>query len=154
MNVAPGFAAENLAGVDDHELIAVDHGSLIVHRADAVGVAVEGHAQIRALFFDGLHQLRQILGHRGIGMMIGEAAVHVEEQLSDVAIQLLENAMHDRTGSAVAAIGDDFHAPVEAKLRGDLIHVRRDHIRESDGARATSKSRASIILRICWISSP
>ena len=43
-----GLAREDLAGVDNHQLVAVDDGAAFVDCADAVGVAIEGDAEVRA----------------------------------------------------------------------------------------------------------
>ena len=50
MKVAPGLRRQDFAGVKNHQLVAVEDGAALVDRADAVGVAVEGDAQIRAGF--------------------------------------------------------------------------------------------------------
>ena len=40
-------------------------------------------------------------------MMVREVAVHFEEQLGGVDVELFENAMHHWAGGAVAGVGDD-----------------------------------------------
>src|SRR3546814_9805888 len=51
-----------------------------VHQPQAVAVAVEGDAEVAALPQHGILKLPQVLGHRGIGMMIGKAAVDLRVQ--------------------------------------------------------------------------
>ena len=80
MTVAPGLRDKNLAAVHDHQLIAVNHGAVVVHGADAIGIAIESDSQLRFVFLNRGHQLIQIRGHRRIRVMVGEAAVHIEEQ--------------------------------------------------------------------------
>ena len=55
--------------------------------------------------------------------MIGEAAVHVEEELGGLDIQPLQQPVHHRSGGAVAGVQHNFDATVEIELRRDL---RRD----------------------------
>ncbi len=51
----------------------------VVHRADAVGVAIEGDAQVGPGLAHLGDQRLQILRHRRVGMVIGKAAVHLED---------------------------------------------------------------------------
>ena len=51
MIVAPGIALEHVAGKQHQQLIAPENIALLVHGADAVGVAVVGDAQIGFLLF-------------------------------------------------------------------------------------------------------
>ncbi len=106
-------------------MIAVDHVAVLVDGADAIGVAIEGDAQLGARFADFGDQVRQVGGNRGIGMMVREMAVHVEEQLGGVDVELLEDAMHYGAGGAVSRVGHHFDAAIEMKLRGDLVDVRQ-----------------------------
>jgi hypothetical protein len=135
MNRGAGFSAEDLAGVNDHQPVAVDHVALLVDRANAVGVAIEGDAQVGALFPHGGDQRVQVFDHGRVGMVIRKAAVHLEEQFGGLAIEPLEQAMHHRTARAVAGVDDHPNAPREMELRGDLIHVGLRDIRAFDAAR-------------------
>ena len=58
----------------------------------------------------------QIRGHRGIGMVIREAAVHVEEQLRYLDVQAFERAVKEGACGSVAGVGDDFNTPREFEL--------------------------------------
>ena len=51
-----GLARENLAAIDDHQLIAEQDGALLVYSADAVGIAIECDAQVSARLADSLDQ--------------------------------------------------------------------------------------------------
>ncbi len=50
-------------------------------------------------------------------MMVREIAVHFEEQLGNVDIELFENTMHDGSGRSVARVGHHFDAAIEMELR-------------------------------------
>ena len=54
----------------------------VVHEADAIGVAVERDAQVRALAPDGRDQVLEVLGDRRIGMVVRERAVALREQVA------------------------------------------------------------------------
>ena len=60
---------------------------LIVHRADAVGIAVERDAQVGCLLDHFGHQRLQIRRHSGVGMMIRKTAVHLKEHFSRIHVQ-------------------------------------------------------------------
>ena len=49
----------------------------------------------------------QVLGHRGIGMMVGEGAVRLAEERRDLGTQRLERGDGDDAADAVAAVGHD-----------------------------------------------
>src|ERR1019366_5714262 len=89
-----------------------------------------------ALLAHGCGESFQVCEQRRMGMVIREAAVHLEEQLGSLAVELLEEAMHHRTAGAVARVDDHLDAPREMELRGDLVHVRLDDIYSLLAARA------------------
>ena len=61
-------------------------------------------------------------------MMVREVAVHLEEQLRDVAIQLFKQPMQGISAGSVARIEDHLHAALEIELRGDLFDIRRFNV--------------------------
>ena len=61
-------------------------------------------------------------------MVIGETAVHIEEQLGCLAVQLGDDAMHHRARDAVTGIKHHLHAAAEMKLRRDFIDIRSHHV--------------------------
>ena len=91
---------------------------------------------------DGVLQVLQIGGDGGIGMVVGEMAVHFEEQLGDFAVQPLEQAMHHGPGGAVAGIGDHLDAPLEIELRRDFVQIRAESRPCSHGCRGPAGNRA------------
>ena len=71
------------------------------------------------------HQVGEIRGYGGIGMVVREMAVHFEEQLGGVHVDLLENAMDHGAGRAIARIGDNLDAAIQMELRRNLVDVGR-----------------------------
>src|SRR5207248_10528288 len=67
-----GMILEDVAGEEEQELVAPEDLALLVHRAEAIGVAVEGDPQIGALRADLLLEVLQVLGDRRVGVMIGK----------------------------------------------------------------------------------
>ena len=60
--------------------------AVFVDGAESVRVAVEGDSEVGFVGEDRVLEVLQICGNCGVGMMIGEAAVHIEEQLGCVAV--------------------------------------------------------------------
>jgi hypothetical protein len=65
----------------------------------------------------------QVLGLGGIGMVVGERAVHVAEQLLDLAAEAAVELGGEGTGHAVAAIDRDAHLALELHVANDAIEV-------------------------------
>ena len=71
-----------------HQLVAPhDTAVLVVDRADPVGVAVVGNSDARAaLLFTAAMRSAHVLLDRGVGMMVGKAAVHLDEKLDRLEV--------------------------------------------------------------------
>ena len=81
MTGVPGpEAAHRVAAQDDQQLVAEDDLAGLVDRADPVGVAVERDAQLGPGAPHLGLQVAQVLGHRGIGMVVGEGPVRLAEE--------------------------------------------------------------------------
>ena len=65
---------------------------------------------------------------RRIGVMIGESAVDIAEQLDDLAAQATIELRGHRTGNTIAAVDRDLHRPGELDVSRDRIQIRRDDI--------------------------
>ena len=132
----PRLARENLAAVDDHELIAVENRALFIDCAEAVGITVEGEADIGVIRRYRGHQLLQVFRLRGVGMMIRKMPIHIEEQLNGVAVQFFQNAPEYGSGCAIACIGHNFDTARQAELTRDFVHIRRRDIEAFQSAGA------------------
>ena len=120
-------------------MVAPDHPALAVDRAEPVGVAVEGDAEIEALL---AHQRLQILeiGLLGrIGMVVGEAAVDlgVENDARPAAASTSFSTPDRRRRCRVPA--DPEGAAVEALKQP--LDVALDHVLVADRARALPSRR-------------
>ncbi len=104
-----------------HQLIAPHHAAQPIDSADPVRIAIKGHAKITALLGHHALQIGQIGLNRGIGVMIGEIAVHIREQQMMGAGQDACQLFHHRPGNAIAAIPGNVER-LPAKIAGQ----RRD----------------------------
>ncbi len=128
MKVAPGLRCEDLAPVDEQQLIAPQDIAVLVDGADAVGIAVECDSEFGAVLFDGRDQVLQIGRDGGVGMVVGEGAVHIEEQLDGLAVEPLEQAVHGGAGGTVAGVEHDLDTAGPLELGGYLVNVGRDDV--------------------------
>src|SRR5512133_2489393 len=124
----------------DHDLVAPEHGPLLVHRAHAVRVAVVRDTDV------GLHlahlrlQVLEVLLDRRIGVVVREPAVHLDEERDDVDPERLEEGDGDDAARPVAGVDHHLEPPLpelEAPLH--LGAVRRDDVVAPDAPRAGSE---------------
>ncbi len=101
-----GIARQKFGGQHRQELVAPQNPSPAVDGADAVAVAVEGDAQVGALFGDRLPELRQVRRDRRVGMMRGETAVDRPVQDDMPARQPPRHRGDHLAGGAVARVPD------------------------------------------------
>ena len=108
----------HVAGAHIHYLVARDIGAVFVHGEAAVGVAVEGEAEVEPVF---AHQLLQ-------GGDVGGAAVHVYVQAvglvaDDVGIctQGVEHALGYHPGAAVGAVQAHLYALIRVGREADKV---------------------------------
>src|SRR6266480_5654700 len=80
---------------------------------DPVAVAVERDAQLGVLATHRGLQVVEILGHGGIGVVIGERPVRLAEQRYDLRAYLPQRGDCDHAGDAVPAVDDDLYPPCE-----------------------------------------
>ena len=94
-------------------------------RNTAVGVAVEGQADVGAgLEHPGLEVL-QVLGLDRVGRVVGERAVELAEQDLEVERQALEHLGHDQPAHAVGRVGHDLQRPQGDRRRRTTARGRR-----------------------------
>jgi len=106
-NRRPGVVPEHILGVDHQQLVTPDHAALAIDRADPVAIAIESHSEIELLVRDQRLEVRQIGLDRGIGMMIGEIAIHFGVKQMMGARQARSKFLKRRAGSTIARIPAD-----------------------------------------------
>ena len=73
---------EDVTGIDNENSITPHDLTRLIDDADAIRVAIEGDADLRAVFFHGSNEILEILRYRGIRMMIREGPVALAKQAS------------------------------------------------------------------------
>ncbi len=88
------------------QLVAPDDATRGVDDADAIGVAVERDADLGADLGDLLLEIGDVRLDRGIGVVVGEAAVGLAVQRGHVEAELAQQR-HGDAADAVAGVDDD-----------------------------------------------
>ena len=89
-----------------HRLAALVHGEA------AVGVAVEGQAEVGALDHHALLQVHEVGRVERVGLVVGEGAVELEVERHEVdADEIAEHGGHGVAAHAVARVDDDLERP-------------------------------------------
>ena len=114
---------------EQHQLpVGIDDAAVRRDHAEPVAVAVEGESQFGPLPAHRGDEVAEVLRLRGIGVMVGEAAVDVAVELDDLAAEPAIEFPRGRAGDAVAAIDRDLHRAREARIRNDAQQVGLAHI--------------------------
>ena len=115
-----GAEAPRQIAAEQHEQLVAEHRlASLVHRPDAVAVAVERDAELGVLLHDGGLQVLQVLEHRGVGVMVRERPVRLGEQRYDVGAEPLQRVDRDQAPDAVAAVHNHLRAPGQRRVAGD-----------------------------------
>src|SRR5689334_10209995 len=96
------------------ELVAVEERAVVIGHREAVAVAVEGDAEVRAVID---HRARHRLRVRGAALLVDVEAVGRAADRDHFRAELLEDARADAIVGAVRAIDDQLHAAQRAVLR-------------------------------------
>ena len=100
-----------------HLAVAIDH-------AHAVGIAIEAHCEVAAV---GLHIMRHDLHrlNRGrVGVVVGEAAVRLDEPAHRLHAQPRCKLQRQRTADAISAIDEHLERPrAHRDARGNMVQV-------------------------------
>ena len=101
------IARQQVGRKNCQDLVAPDHATLAVDRAQAVAVAVETEADIGAMLLYGRFQLLEIGLDRRVGMMGGKCSVDGFIQQDMPARQVAHDRLHDLAGGPVTGIPCD-----------------------------------------------
>ena len=120
---AAGVARQHLVGQQHQLTVGEDDAAAAGDHAQSVAVAVEGQADLAVGLAQAGDQVLQVLGMRGIGVVVGEGAVDLAEQLGHLAPERPVQGRRDRARHAVAAIDGDLHAARQPDVAGDARDV-------------------------------
>ncbi len=117
LGLAGGLGAGDLAGGDQGgDRGRGDRLAALVHDEAAVGVAVEGQAQVGADLADLGLQVDQVLRVERVGLVVGEGAVQLEVHRDELDRQAVEDGRHGVAAHAVAGV----HRDLERADRGEV----------------------------------
>ncbi|MCY1519386.1 hypothetical protein D9M68_541360 [compost metagenome] len=138
------IAFQHVAGEQHQLAVRPDDLAGLRDHAQAVAVAVERQAQFAVGLGHALDQVLQVLGFGGVRVVVGEGAVHVAEQLSNLAAQGAEQRGRHGAGHAVAAVDSDLHGPRQLDARGHARDVGGHQVQLAAraGARRGGRGRA------------
>ena len=83
--ISAGPLRQDLARQKRQHLVGEDDVAVLVDRADAVRVAVVADADVGAVLLDRGDEVRDVLEHGRVGMMVREVAVGLAEERNDLA---------------------------------------------------------------------
>ena len=127
-NGAARHARQHVLGKQHHLAVGVNGLAILGDDAQAVAVAVKGQAQLGIRLLQRTHHVAQVLGLAGVGVVVGEGAIHLREQLQHLAAQGAEDARRRGTGHAIAAIDHHLDRATELHITHDARRVRFQHI--------------------------
>jgi hypothetical protein len=115
-DVGAGVARQQLEREHHQQAIrGHDHAARADH-ADAVGIAVEGDAEIGVVLANLGDEPAQVARHRRIGRVIWESRVELAEQRHHVAAKLLQQLDRYHRGRAVAAVDNDLEPAIDQHI--------------------------------------
>ena len=118
---------QHIAREQHHGAIRPDDLAFLGHHAEAVAIAVEGHAHIRALGAHGGDQIRQVGGLGGVRVVVGKRAVHFRVEGCHLATHRLQQARRNQAGDAVAAVRHHLQRARSLHVAHHALKVALDH---------------------------
>ena len=118
-------ALQHITRVQNEHVIAPHNVAIAIDDANAIRIAIEADAEIRAARAHGLDEILEILDDRRIGVMVRERAVALAEQSRPLDIEMIEELGGDERADAVAAVDDDLEPARELPgARYNVVDVR------------------------------
>ena len=134
-----GLAREHVGG-EEHELpVRVDDVAVLGDDAEPVAVAVEREAELEPVRLDARDQVAEILGLRGVRVVVGERPVDLAIHFRYLATQAAEQSWRERSGDPAPAVDRDPQRPGEPDVADDAVEVRGRNVVRAIRARARSE---------------
>ena len=127
-DLTAGHAREHILRKQHHLAVGEDIGAVLGDDAQPVAVAVKRQAQFRIAGLQGGDQVTQVLGLAGVGVVVGEVAVHLRKQLNHLATQRAEDGRGRCTRNAIAAVHHHLHGAGQFHIAHDTLAVGAQHI--------------------------
>src|SRR5205814_1931089 len=117
----------HVARVQDEDAVSPDDLTVLVHHADAVGVAVERDADLGSVLLHGRDEVLEVLGDGRIRMVIWKRAIALAKKPATSDAQLLDELRRHERASAVTAIVHDTDRPAQrTNALEDVGNIRLD----------------------------
>ena len=140
-----GVGAQQFAGRDREDLVAVHDRPLLVDEQAAVGVAVERDADVRAPF---AHPRLQILGVERPAIAIDVLAVGLAGERRHARTEFLDHLGSDPVTGTVGRVHDDLHA-VERQVAGKAVLgedvIPAEGVIDAEGLADLGSGRAQVV---------
>ena len=127
-DVGARVTGNDVLGKQHHQAVGVDQLALVGNKAEAVGIAVKGNAQVGAAALDHLDQVGKVLRLTRVRVMVGEQAIDIAVQRNDVAADAAEQAFGNDAADTVAAIDDHLERAGDDHVVHDLLQVAVQHV--------------------------
>ena len=120
-------ARQDLARVDDKQIVTPDNLASIVDHANAIGVAIEGDANVGTIFLYRGDQILKVFWNCRIRVMIGKGSVALAEKVAWLDTESCEKPRHDERSCSVAAIENGLEIARQlADTTSDVVDVAID----------------------------
>ena len=146
-DVRAGVTRHHVLGEEHQQPVRVDDGAGIGHHADAITVAIKSQADVGFLAFNLGDQVGEVFRLAGIGMVVGEVAVHFAVQRNHRAAQRLNQLRGDHAGHTVTAVDHHAHGLGHGDVIADVLEVALQHVDLFDAAHAADQV---IVINACF----
>src|SRR4249919_3569443 len=109
----PARALEHVAGVKNQDSIAPHDSAILVHNADAVGVAVKRDSDLSLVLLHRRDEIDEVLRNGRIRVMVGKGSVALAKQTATFDAELCEQCRCDERSGSVSAVVHDANAALE-----------------------------------------
>ena len=123
-----GIALQHVGREQHQQAVGEDHLAFPGHHAQPVAVAVEGQADVGVEALDRLDQVLEVVRLAGVGVVVGEGAIHFAVQRDDVRADRLQQLRRDVAGHAVAGVHHHLQRPLQLHVVGDALDVVGRHV--------------------------
>ena len=119
----PGITLQDIRR-KQHELpVGENDAAIFGYYPQTISVAIEGQTQFAVIAGKSIDQVMQVFRLRGIGMMVGEIAIHFTKHFGNGTAQLAIQGSGKIPGHAIATIHGDIHGPRQFNIGSDACNV-------------------------------
>ena len=130
-----------------HEAVRPDDRPAVGHDAQAIGIAVEGHAHVRLVFTNGSDEIVEVRRVGRVRMVIRKAAVYICIQANYFAPKPFEKRGRHQAADAIAAVDHYLERSGEGDIAEHAVHVRFDYVNRLHDAAHSGRAFAAFDAR-------